>query len=90
MTPDPVPLTAEAADLLSGRYERHYWGMAHVRELRERLKDARADVVVANDIEALPLALEAAKGAPVILDAHEYAPREYETLRWRLLRRRYT
>jgi hypothetical protein len=26
----------------------------------------------------------------VILDAHEYSPREYDTLRWRLLKRRYT
>jgi hypothetical protein len=49
---------AEAACLLLGQYAAHYWGMAHVRELRERLQGAKADVVVANDIEALPLALD--------------------------------
>ncbi len=79
----------EAARLLARRYEVHYWRLAHVAELRRRLLELRADVVIANDVEALPLAFEAAKGAPVILDAHEYAPAEFGSLRWRLLRQRY-
>jgi hypothetical protein len=80
----------EAARLLVGSHDRYYWGQAHVAAARQKLRDVRADVVIANDIEALPVALEAAKGAPVILDAHEYSPREYNTLRWWLLKRRYT
>lgn len=80
----------EAARLFVGSHERYYWSQAHVAAARERLRDVYADVVVANDIDALPVALEAAKGAPVLLDAHEYSPREYDTLRWKLLKRRYT
>jgi hypothetical protein len=83
-------MAGEATRLLLGNYERYYWAQAHVASAREKLREVRADVVIANDIDALPVALEAAKGAPVILDAHEYSPREYETLRWRLLKRRYT
>jgi hypothetical protein len=80
---------AEATGLLLGLNERCYWRQAHVAAAREKLREVRADVVLANDFEALPVALEVAKGAPVVLDAHEYAPREFETLRWRLFRKRY-
>lgn len=52
-----------------------------------RLPDAgRFDLVVANDARALPLAFEAARGAPVWADLHEWAPEENSTnLPWRLL-----
>ena len=44
------------------------------------------DLVVANDARALPLAFEAAAGAPVWADLHEWAPEENSTsLPWRLL-----
>jgi glycosyltransferase involved in cell wall biosynthesis len=44
------------------------------------------DLVVANDARALPLALFAARGAPVWADLHEWAPEENTTsLPWRLL-----
>jgi len=85
-----IDKAGEAARLLLGRFETYYWGQAHVAAAREKLHEVRADVVIANDIDALPVALETAKGAPVILDAHEYSPREYDTLRWRLLKCRYT
>jgi hypothetical protein len=85
-----VDKLGEAARLLLGAHESYYWRQAHTAAARDKLRDERADVVIANDIDALPVALEAAKGAPVILDAHEYSPREYDTLRWRLLKQRYT
>jgi hypothetical protein len=80
----------EAARLLLGSHEGYYWRQAHIAAAREKLRAMRADVLIANDIDAVPVALEVAKGSPVILDAHEYSPGEYETLRWRLLKRRYT
>jgi glycosyltransferase involved in cell wall biosynthesis len=51
----------------------------------QRLADRRYDVVIANDVETLPLAFEF-KGSPkVIFDAHEYAPRHFEDKKiWRL------
>jgi hypothetical protein len=64
------------ATLPLGRYERYYWGSREVQTGLTRLADVHPDLVVANDIDTLPLALEIAKGAPVIFDAHEYAPRE--------------
>jgi hypothetical protein len=89
----PRPLVAklrEAAELLLRRYETHYWGMAHILELRHKLQNVHVDLIVANDIEALPLALSLANGTKVIFDAHEYAPREFEErLVWRLTRQGY-
>ncbi len=45
------------------------------------------DLVVANDVDMLPLAFRTAgPGGRVLLDAHEYAPREFEDrLHWRVL-----
>jgi hypothetical protein len=44
------------------------------------------DLVLVNDAEPLPLGFVLAKGAPVVFDAHEYYPREFEhSLLWRLL-----
>jgi glycosyltransferase involved in cell wall biosynthesis len=42
-------------------------------------------LVIVNDIPALPLGLRIAGASPVILDAHEYSPAEFEDrLLWRL------
>ncbi|KYG80080.1 hypothetical protein AWW67_12325 [Roseivirga seohaensis] len=44
------------------------------------------DLIIANDIEALPLALKLKQSAKVFFDAHEYAPRHFEDkLWWKLL-----
>src|SRR4029077_6363861 len=75
----------DGVELLLRRYELHYWGMEHVRELQRKLECLSFDVAIANDLEALPLALSLAGRRPVILDAHEYSPREFEDkLVWRL------
>ena len=43
------------------------------------------DVILANDIEALPLAFELKGTAKIVFDAHEYAPRHFEDkLMWRI------
>lgn len=52
--------------------------------------DARYDLVICNDAEPLPLAFSMAGPAPVLFDAHEYYPLEFESsFRWRLLMRRH-
>lgn len=50
-------------------------------------RPTRWDLVVANDVEMLPLAFQqVAAGGGVLLDAHEYAPREFEDrLYWQVL-----
>lgn len=51
-----------------------------------QLGDRRFDAVVTNDARSLPLALEAAHGAPVWVDLHEWAPEERtHVTSWRLL-----
>jgi hypothetical protein len=53
----------------------------------EEMRTGCYDLVVANDANALPIAARARKGAALLLDLHEYAPREFEdSLRWRLTR----
>ncbi|HWF62336.1 MAG TPA: hypothetical protein VN666_18795 [Nitrospira sp.] len=71
----------EGVELLLHRYESHYWKRGHVQELRHEIKGLAFDAAIANDLEALPLALKMAQGSSVILDAHEYFPLEFED-RW--------
>ena len=44
------------------------------------------DLVIANDLETLPAVFAGRGAAPVLLDAHEYSPRQFEDrFLWRLL-----
>ena len=76
--------------LKTRRYEAYYWSLSYVRSAWQRLHERRFDAIVANDINALPLALRLAPNGKVLFDAHEYSPREFEeNLLWRLLFKRY-
>jgi len=71
-------------------YERRYWQTASTKNCHAALRTVQPQVIVANDIETLPAALDAHPGIPVLFDAHEYAPREYDNLfLWRLLEQSY-
>lgn len=59
------------------QFERHYWKSTRIQMSLQALRDVRADVVLANDIGILPLALRVSGGSPVLFDAHEYAPEEF-------------
>lgn len=77
---------AAAVQLTLGRFERAYWSSQIVQAAHATLKDERFDLVVANDILALPLAFSIRHGARIVFDAHEYAPLEFEERwTWRLL-----
>lgn len=53
--------------------------------LVKQLEGQRFDVIVANDIETLPLAFAFPGNPKVVFDAHEYAPRHFEDKRsWRI------
>lgn len=73
---------AGLARLAARRSDAVYWRHATNRAAYERLRDVPFDVVVANDVSALPLAMRVAAGRPVVFDVHEYAPAELEHLRW--------
>ena len=50
-----------------------------------QLRDQKFDLIIANDVETLPLAFAFPGNPKVLFDAHEYAPRHFEDKRmWRL------
>ncbi|HXJ49578.1 MAG TPA: hypothetical protein VNF91_10460 [Candidatus Acidoferrum sp.] len=70
--------------LLAHRFEAAYWRQPKYGEVLRRLQNTSADVVLANEIASLPIALRL--GPPVLVDAHEYAPEEFvERWWWRQL-----
>jgi glycosyltransferase involved in cell wall biosynthesis len=72
-----------ALALALGAYKLAYRIFHNYGYLKGQL-NARYDVVVANDIDTLPLAFEWKGTAKVVFDAHEYAPRHFENNRiWR-------
>ena len=74
-----------ALSLRLGRYEKVYWNTPVVRQSQATLTGLDFNLVLANDVDTLPVALHLANGTPVLLDAHEYAPREFEeSLLWRM------
>jgi glycosyltransferase involved in cell wall biosynthesis len=76
--------------LLSGDFDGYYWRQHQIQSALEDLATARPDLVLANDIDTLPLALRLAGEGRVIFDAHEYAPLEFEDLLiFRLFFKRY-
>lgn len=53
---------------------------------KKQAQGKQFDLILVNDAEPLGLAFELAKGAPVVFDAHEYYPKEFEhSFLWRLL-----
>ncbi|QLQ25728.1 MAG: glycosyltransferase [Dechloromonas sp.] len=73
--------------LLLRLFESYYWALPQVRQGLGMLAGRRNfDLLIANDMAALPLALRIAAERPVLVDAHEYSPREFEDkLLWRIL-----
>jgi glycosyltransferase involved in cell wall biosynthesis len=71
-------------------YEELDWN-AGTRALLKETRKEHFDVIIANDIDTLPLAVESGRGrAKIVFDAHEYAPLECEeSLRWRTLNKPY-
>jgi glycosyltransferase involved in cell wall biosynthesis len=87
----PFRLVRRATRLATGILRLHRlacWSEADHSRWRRALNGVGADVLVVNDTGALPLAFAVSRGAPVVFDAHEYSPAEFETSRlWRLLDR---
>ena len=54
---------------------------------KQILDSCHFDIVISHDEETLPLAFTLAKGCPVIFDAHEYYPLQYEDLFWKIFHR---
>lgn len=57
------------------KYEKYYWINPVVKDSYKKLKDKEFDIIIANDLNTLPIALRIKKKAKIIFDAHEYFPR---------------
>ena len=67
--------------LKAGMHEWYYWSHPRIRAALDSLSEEHCDLILACDLATLPLALRIARTAPVLFDAHEFAPCEYED-RW--------
>jgi len=75
-----------AIKLFCRLFDSYYWNLPQVRDGCKAIGGQKFDLLIANDIAALPLALQLAGKAPVLVDAHEYSPREFEDKwLWRVL-----
>lgn len=55
-------------------YRAAYWRLAAMHWLRDRLRPGAFDVVLANELESMPIALRARPTRGIHLDLHEYTP----------------
>lgn len=63
----------------SRAYEKAYWRRTLVVQALRELEPLNFDVIMANDMETVPLALRVARShARVVVDAHEYEPRHWD------------
>lgn len=60
------------------RYGISYWLLPHIRWAWKQLSSERWDVVIANDTDPVPLANRLAPQRGVVVDLHEFAPRQYD------------
>jgi len=70
-------------DLGLRRYESYYWNKTYIQEALQVLSSLKFDLIIAHDIETLPVALRASGRARVIFDAHEYYPGDHAGLFWK-------
>lgn len=84
--PDDLPIWRYPRALVALRqYRRAYWGNAAVAHARQALAGRAFDVVLADDVDAVGLALDLRPARGVHADLHEYSPRQHEEqLRFRL------
>ncbi|NFR87444.1 MULTISPECIES: glycosyltransferase [unclassified Clostridium] len=69
-------------------FEEAYWGEAYIQKLYKKLENKKFDMILANDISMVPLAVKLAKkrNIKIVADMHEYAPRQFEDIdEWRVL-----
>jgi glycosyltransferase involved in cell wall biosynthesis len=79
--------------LLKARLYSIYYGlMPAVRDLRDVWREHEKpgfDLIISNDIDSLPVALELAGNAPVFFDAHEFSPGEWGSWSFNFVFQRY-
>lgn len=84
--PDEFPIWRyDREKVVTRRFESAYWRNRAIGFARGALDGTRWDVVLANDVDAVGLALAQNSTHGVHADLHEYAPRQKEdVLKWRV------
>ena len=75
---------------LLGYFDLYYWDDGK-KIVLNKLKENNYDIIIANDINTLPLAIAIADDkSKIYFDAHEYHPKEFEnSFIWRLFQKKY-
>ncbi len=73
---------ARLTRLATRRFDAYYDALPWVQRARQVLSGRAFDLIIANDGESWPLALELRGTSRVLFDAHEYTPREFEHAWW--------
>lgn len=87
---NPLKWTSKARtaiSLCSQNFEAFYWSCPFHKNALKTISHLNEvpDLVIANDVDTLPLAIKAASGRKIIADLHEYAPKEAEDIwKWRV------
>ena len=70
-------------------YDYYNWDFYKKKILSEKNK-IKYDLVIAHEVRLVPLAIKLAKEAPVVLDAHEYSPKNFDdSWLWRFFIKKY-
>jgi len=74
-----------AMHLLCRCFHRYYWQQSIIQQALQQVDGKHFDLYLANEMNALPLALKLANGGKVFLDLHEYEPQQFENhWKWKL------
>lgn len=70
----------DAISLKIRQFEQYYWSSPKVNTALRLLSGNTFDLIIANDINSLPLAVKLAQAAncKILLDAHEYEPKHFD------------
>ncbi len=60
-------------------YERYYNNLTEIVKSEEILRNLKFDLIIANDIQSLPIAVKYKNNAKIYFDAHEFSPKEHDT-----------
>lgn len=84
--PDECPIWKyDRISVILRRFRRAYWTNAAIAAASDALRGTAWDLILANDVDAVGLALAQRSTHGVHADLHEYAPRQKEdVLKWRL------
>jgi hypothetical protein len=65
--------------LFCRQFEKAFWTNNNIKTAYKILKEEKEqyDLIIANEIDSLPLAFRIGNGAPVLFDAHEYYPGQF-------------